>query len=520
VAEKEKIVLIIDDDITIRKLLSHHLKANNFQTYEAENTIDGFRFLETKDIDLVLCDVTLGDTDGFTFCKTVRENENHRLVPFIFVTAKNTFEDKSRALEVGGDDIVTKPFDVNDLILKVKALSKRSDIYKMYGVKKNLNKTFEKTSFRILLVDDDPALSRIFQYNLERAGFECKSAISAEDGLKLLDIFMPDIIISDIMMPEINGFEFRRRILEQTKWKSTPFIFLTARSEEQDILDGYDQDITDYVIKTEGPKVIVAKVKAIIKSLSKERQKVVSELHQAADSLRVKVVPDALPEFEGFEVKHLHMPFEGIPGGDFIDYFNIDENHLAIILGDVMGKKWGAWYFAFAYAGYVRSALRGVFQSSESYSPSILLNEVNKSVFKDAKVSEVFSTISVIILNNKDNTATYTGAGDLPLLYKNSSDNFVSSVQSKGMLLGFSLDGEYEDTVINVKSGDYLLITTDGIIETRNPQAEQFGSDRLMKLIKTFTNGQDELAEIQKAITDFSAFKYEDDISLIGIKVK
>ena len=122
--EKSKTVLIIDDDITIRKLLNHHLKSNNFLTREAENAAEGFNHLEN---------------DGFTFCKNVRENENHRLVPFIFVTAKNTFEDKSRALEVGGDDIITKPFDVNDLILKVKALLKRSDIYKMYGVKKNLN---------------------------------------------------------------------------------------------------------------------------------------------------------------------------------------------------------------------------------------------------------------------------------------------------------------------------------------------------------------------------------------------
>lgn len=519
-AEKDKTVLIIDDDITIRKVLDHHLKANNFQVCEAENTGEGFNFLETKNIDLVLCDVNLGETDGFTFCETVRENENHRLVPFIFVTAKSSLEDKSRALEVGGDDIVSKPFDIDELMLKVKTLLKRSDIYKIYGVKKNLNNTFEKKSFRILLVDDDPGLSRMFQYNLERAGFECKTAISAEEGLDLLSVFQPDVIISDIMMPKVNGFEFRKIILEQPKWKSIPFIFLTARSEEQDILDGYEQDITDYVIKTEGPKVIVAKVKAIIKSLSQERQKVVSELHQAADSLRVKVVPETFPEFEGFDIKHLHMPFEGIPGGDFIDYFKIDDSHLAVILGDVMGKKWGAWYFAFAYAGYVRSALRGVFQSSNSFSPSVLLNEVNKSVFKDAKVSEVFSTISAVILDNKNFSATYTGAGDLPLIYKNAIDNSVSSIRSKGMLLGFSLNGEYEDTALDVKSGDYLLITTDGIIETRNTGGEQYGSERLMELTKTFTNGQDEPVEIKKSISEFSDCKYEDDISLITIKVK
>jgi sigma-B regulation protein RsbU (phosphoserine phosphatase) len=519
VSDVGKTVLIIDDDITIRKLLSHNLKTNNFQTFEAESADEGFNYLKNNNIDLVLCDVFLGNMDGFTFCKKVRENENYKLIPFIFVTSKSSYEDKTRALEVGGDDMITKPFDVDELILKVKALQKRTDIYKLYGVKKNLNKTFQKKSFKILLVDDDLSLSHAFRYNLQKAGFECKSAENGKEGLEILRSFKPDIIISDIMMPNMSGFEFRSYILERTELKSIPFIFLTAKSEEQDILNGYDQDIADYVIKTDSPKVIVAKVKAIINSLSKERQKVVSELHEAADSLRIKVVPDNLPEFGGFNIEQWHLPFEGIPGGDFVDYFNIDDEHLAIILGDVMGKKWGAWYFAFAYAGYVRSALRGVLQSSQKYSPSAILSEVNKSVYKDAKVSEVFTTISIVILDNKNLTARYAGAGDLPLIYKNSLEKTVKSIQSKGMLLGFSDEGEYEDTLINLNKSDSLLLITDGIIETRNAGDEQFGSKRLLEGIQSATNGQDELEVIKKGITEFSGGNFGDDISLISITV-
>ncbi|MFB3057098.1 MAG: response regulator, partial [Ignavibacteriaceae bacterium] len=226
-----KTVLIIDDDITIRKLLSHNLKANDFKTFEADSADEGFNYLENNNIDLVLCDVTLGKMDGFTFCKKVRENESYKLIPFIFVTAKSSYEDKTRALEVGGDDIITKPFDVNELILKVKTVQKRSDIYKLYGVKKNLNNTFQKKSFKILLVDDDASLSQAFSYNLKKAGFECKTAESGKEGLGILKSFKPDVIISDIMMPNMNGFEFRSHILERTELKSIPFIFLTARSE-------------------------------------------------------------------------------------------------------------------------------------------------------------------------------------------------------------------------------------------------------------------------------------------------
>ncbi|MDR3666509.1 MAG: response regulator, partial [Ignavibacteriaceae bacterium] len=356
-------ILIVDDDITIRKIISHHLKANNYKTYEAPGAMEAFDILEEVKVDLVLCDVTMDEMDGFSFCHKVRENENYRAVPFIFVTAKTSQEDKNRALEAGGDDIITKPFNINDLLIKVKALLRRSDIYKIYGAKKNFEKSLQQAEVsRIILVDDDVSMARLFQYNLNKSGFECEMANSAEEGLRLIKSNPPDIIISDIMMPLIDGFEFRRMLITDEQLKHIPFIFLTSKGEEKDILQGYDMGITDYVVKTAGPRVIIAKVNAILKSLRKERQKVVSELHSAANSMRVKVVPEVPATFRGFDLRQWHVPYQGIPGGDFIDYFALDENNIAVILGDVMGKKWGAWYFAFAYAGYVRSALRIVLQ--------------------------------------------------------------------------------------------------------------------------------------------------------------
>jgi sigma-B regulation protein RsbU (phosphoserine phosphatase) len=519
-ADSGKTVLIIDDDVTIRKLLRHHLNVNDYNTLEAENAEEGMDCLDNKNVDLVLCDVTMGKMDGFAFCRKVRENENHRLIPFIFVTAKNTYEDKTQALEAGGDDIITKPFDVDELILKVKALQKRSDIYKLYGVKKNLSTSFESSSSKILIVDDDEALSKIFKYNLENAGFTCNLVHNAEEALEELRFYTPDIIISDVMMPKIDGIEFRKRILDNPKLKSIPFIFLTVKGDENDILDGYEYDIADYVLKTEGPKVIVAKLKAIMNNISKERQKVVTELNHAAESLRAKVVPEKEPEFNGFKINQWHQPYEGIPGGDFIDYFLMDDHHLAIILGDVMGKKWGAWYFAFAYAAYVRSAIRGVLQSSEAYLPSKIIKEVNHSVYNDAKVSEVFSTISIVILDNKNLTASYTGAGDLPLLHKSLSENSVNSISSNGTLLGFSNNGDYEDQIIKLNKGDSILLTTDGLIETRNKANEQFGIKRLFNLVNSNFEQMDELDLIKKKFNAFANDKFDDDISLIAIQVQ
>ncbi|MDR3611824.1 MAG: response regulator [Ignavibacteriaceae bacterium] len=122
--DHKKSILIIDDDLTIRKLIGHHLKANNYTIFESSGAMGGFKILEEESVDLVLCDVTMEEMDGFLFCEKVRENEKYRSIPFIFVTAKTSQEDKDRAFKAGGDDIIIKPFDSQDLIMKVGLLLK------------------------------------------------------------------------------------------------------------------------------------------------------------------------------------------------------------------------------------------------------------------------------------------------------------------------------------------------------------------------------------------------------------
>lgn len=78
------------------------------------------------------------------------------------------------------------------------------------------------------------------------------------------------------MMPGTDGYVFRKKMLEDENLKTVPFIFLTAKATDEDILEGYELGITDYVVKTAGPKIVIAKVSAIIKSLRDERNKAIS----------------------------------------------------------------------------------------------------------------------------------------------------------------------------------------------------------------------------------------------------
>lgn len=374
-----------------------------------------------------------------------------------------------------------------------------------------------KTANRILLVEDEFNIAKLFQYNLTKAGYEVTHASNGGEGYEKAEKILPDIIISDIMMPEVDGFEFRKKLLANPELKKIPFVFLTAKGEEDDILQGYDLEIEDYIIKTSSPKVVIAKVSAILKTLEKERSKVVDEVQKAADSMGVKVVPDEFPKFDGYEISHWHQPHKNVPGGDFIDYIKIDEDNLVVVLGDTMGKRWGAWYFAVAYAGYVRSATRFVLESSGEYKPSNILHKVNESVFKDERISEVFITLSIIIINRKNNVVKYSGAGDLPLFFK--SSNGVQSFVSKGLLLGFSHSGEYEDHELQLENGSELFLVTDGITEARNSAGEMFKEEGFVEFLSKLDSSVDSLEQIKTEMYNYTSGEFEDDVSLVKIKM-
>ncbi len=516
-ANDQKSILVIDDDKTVRRLLSFNLGKNGYKTYEAESAFEGFNYLNQNRIDLVLCDVKMNDMDGFSFCKQVRNNQNHKTLPFIFVTANNSIEYRNQALEVGGDDFISKPFNVEELVIKVKSLVRRTEIYKAYVTKQNFQNFSSKTP-KVLIIDDDISIAKIYQFSLKKSGIDCEFALNAEQGFKLAKEIRPDLIISDIVMPDISGFDFRKMLLNDQELNSTPFIFLTSKEEEKDILEGYELGVNDYVVKTNGPNVLTAKVKSIIKNYRNEKQKLVSELNNAADSMRVKVIPDTNPLFEGYQINFRHQSFQDIPGGDFIDFIQLDKSNLAVILGDVMGKKWGAWYFAIAYAGYIRSAVRLALKSAEEYSPSKILQNVNQSVYEDSKISEVFTTLSIVIINNDNGILKYSGAGDLPIFVKRNEENKVTKLKSEGLLLGFALDGEYNDKILKLKTKDLIYMLTDGIVESRNKEGVAFGETNFEKLINEIGTEKVEADQVMSHIKTFTSDFFDDDVSIITIK--
>jgi len=125
----KKTVAIVEDEIDIRTLIAHHLQKANFETIEFSDSEQFFSYMEEKkNPDLIILDLMLPDADGFEICKQLKSDKVHSRIPIVILTAKGEETDKVLGLELGADDYVTKPFSPRELIARIKAVLRRTQI--------------------------------------------------------------------------------------------------------------------------------------------------------------------------------------------------------------------------------------------------------------------------------------------------------------------------------------------------------------------------------------------------------
>jgi two-component system, OmpR family, alkaline phosphatase synthesis response regulator PhoP len=149
---------------------------------------------------------------------------------------------------------------------------------------------------RILVVDDDENLRRLVAAYLEREGYEMSEAGDGEAALRELQKLGPDLVILDVMLPGLDGFEVARRIKAS---RDLPILMLTARGDEADVLAGFDAGVDDYLAKPFSPKVLVARVRAILRRSGLEQE--------AGDTV---VVGDMVIDLRAREVRVAGRPLD------------------------------------------------------------------------------------------------------------------------------------------------------------------------------------------------------------------
>lgn len=373
---------------------------------------------------------------------------------------------------------------------------------------------------RLLIVEDNSFLGRVMELSFTKYGYICKSAGSPAEAFEILKEYTPDIILSDYEMPLMNGFEFRLKLLENPAWKDIPFIFLTSHSDEQLVLKGLNLHALDYIIKGTPYPVIASKLDNILNSLRHEHKRSIAELRQAAEMLQVNSIPKHIPEIAGFSVNFWNRSFQNYPGGDFMDLIKVDDRYTFLFAGDIMGKKWQAWFFTFGYLSYIRSAIRFCILDKNLDCLEIM-KKVNQVVCLDESLRDILSSLSLLKLDSETGVVTYCGAGDLPLIHYKASGGTTSRVSASGLLLGLKEEGDFDQQQIVLEAGDKLLAFTDGLIDMVVDGEKKSSFDMFAEQMRPLLNKNGSFHKIDAYLSEQLSNEVQvDDASLIYIERK
>ena len=144
----------------------------------------------------------------------------------------------------------------------------------------------KKNKFKILIVDDEPDIIEILQFNLENEGYQVFSAVNGKEALKLAEMHIPHLIILDLMMPVMDGIETCERLRMDKKFNNSLIMFLSARGEDYSQVAAFESGADDYVTKPIKPRILNSKVKALLRRFKTDFGQILSFENLVIDSER------------------------------------------------------------------------------------------------------------------------------------------------------------------------------------------------------------------------------------------
>jgi phosphoserine phosphatase RsbU/P len=374
----------------------------------------------------------------------------------------------------------------------------------------------------ILIVDDTPVNIGVISGALKDS-YKTKVATNGEKALALASAEeKPDLILLDIMMPGMDGYEVCSRLKANPATSEIPVIFLTGQTSAEDETRGFEVGAVDYVHKPFSPAVVNARVRSHI-LLREARAQLAAQLLalnnelEMARQIQLSILPHSIPKLPGLEIAARFLPMTSV-AGDFYDFIQIDSKHIGILIADVSGHGLPSALIA----SMLQVSLTG--QAGHASEPSKVLAGLNRALC--GKFTHNFVTAAYIYVDLEKNLMRYAGAGHPPVLQWRNSTGKTAKVLENGLVLGMFEDAIYEALEFPLEPGDRYVLYTDGVPEAANPSEEQFGVERFMRFIENNKHlGADQFA--QTFLTELSRWSgqtaeqgQQDDITLLVVDFK
>ena len=318
----------------------------------------------------------------------------------------------------------------------------------------------------VLVVEDNKTLRRLLEYRLGKV-YDVAVAEDGQRALAAVEARVPDLVVSDIMMPVMDGFALLAALRSDSSTQAVPFIFLTAKSDDLSRQKGLRKGVDDYLTKPFDVDHLITRVGQIVQR---------SQVYQSKLSAKIgrdfsdRLLPREMPAEPGYRTVFFSRPKED-GGGDLFDWTRAADGSYLFTVGDIMGKGLQAKFYAFSFLSYIRSTIHAMLR--ETVSPARLMQRVNEMLITDAVLEETFASLLLMRWEPATHRVTYSNAGHCrPILV---TPDGPGMVEHSDLILGLDPGTTYEDRSLVLPPDSALLCYTDGLNEQVTRSGAMFG---------------------------------------------
>ena len=380
-------------------------------------------------------------------------------------------------------------------------------------------------SVKILVVDDEPRNVKILQIHLQSRGYTVLTAGDGDEALQIVTDENPDIILLDINMPKVDGFEVVKSVRADEKTAFIPIIMITAlRDTQENRIKALDSGADDFIEKPFNSFEVLARIKSLLRikvyhdTLEEHNARLEAELQMARSVQEIIIPQNGTQEIAGCHIASFCSPTLAV-GGDFFDIWEIEDNCLGVLISDVMGHG--------ASAALVTVFIKTILAEHREHvekNPADLLHILNIR-FNDIISSRLymFATAFCGVFDLSKQQLVCANAGHPSPFLQHGSQAECKRITDKhtGNGLGIHRDSEYQNCYYPFDTTSKAFLYTDGAYEVKSTQGEVFTIERLEKVI---TRSKDDsplqlIQSVSDAIAEFTeGAPNKDDLTLISIQ--
>ena len=385
---------------------------------------------------------------------------------------------------------------------------------------------------RLLVVDDVEANRDLLARRLRQLGHVVSLAEDGRRALAMIEEQEFDLILLDIMMPEIDGYEVLARLQGNPARRHIPIIMISAVDEIASVIRCIEMGATDYLSKPFNPVLLKARVDA---SLEKKRLRDKERLYarslerelEIGRQIQASFLPDSLPQSPGWEIAASFRPARQV-AGDFYDAFVLKSGRLGLVIADVCDKGVGAALFMALFRSLIRAsadlaepAIAAVSDPAERAAKRVETAVVltNDYIARTHERANMFATLFFGILDPDTGLLTFINGGHEPPVLVGPS-GALERLKPTGPALGLLPDRDFEVRRVKLLPGGLLLAFTDGVTDARNASGEPFGEQRLIGLLGGPARSAAEvLRDVERSLDEHTGGAEPfDDVTMLALR--